>query len=207
MIVKAWSENFDFSKEILQTIPVWVKFPNLPLNCWGARSLSRISSRLGIPLYVDDCTTQLDRITYARVLIEMDITKELPKFIKVTDPSGREFSQRVAYDWVVEFCQSCRQIGHSCGKDEQQMQNNKVKQQKQRQDWLPKERSNDKVDQQISVPVKSNQMVMTKEITSKTDDSNARIDCGEGEQSWTKAIGKSIARSKEKMGEDAIKYH
>ncbi|XP_075092379.1 uncharacterized protein LOC142172614 [Nicotiana tabacum] len=134
MIVKAWLENFDFSKEVLHTIPVWVKFPNLPLNCWGARSLRRISSGLGIPFYADACTTQLDRITYARVLIEMNVTKELPKFIKVTYPNGREFSQRVAYDWVPEFCH----IGHKCGKDEQQMQKNKVKQQKQRQEWQPK---------------------------------------------------------------------
>ncbi|XP_075087806.1 uncharacterized protein LOC142169792 [Nicotiana tabacum] len=66
-----WSADFDFNKEVLQIIPVWVKYPNLPLNCWGAKSLSRISSGLGIPLYADACTAQLDRISYARVLIEI----------------------------------------------------------------------------------------------------------------------------------------
>ncbi|XP_016496576.1 uncharacterized protein LOC107815508 [Nicotiana tabacum] len=99
IIVKMWSADFDFNKEVLQTIPISVKYPNLPLNCWGKRSLSRISSGLGIPLYADACTTQVDRISYARVLVEMDVTKELPRSIKVTDPNGKEFMQEITYDW------------------------------------------------------------------------------------------------------------
>ncbi|XP_070013814.1 uncharacterized protein [Nicotiana sylvestris] len=94
-----WSADFDFNKEVLQTIPISVKYPNLPLNCWGKRSLSRISSGLGIPLYADACTTQVDRISYARVLVEMDVTKELPRSIKVTDPNGKEFMQEITYVW------------------------------------------------------------------------------------------------------------
>ncbi|XP_070049132.1 uncharacterized protein [Nicotiana tomentosiformis] len=109
IIVKMWSANFDFNKEVLQTILVWVKYPNLLLNCWENRSLSRISSGLRIPLYVDACTTQVDRISYARVLVEMDVTKELPRSIKVTDPNGREFIQEIAYDWVPEFYTKCMQ--------------------------------------------------------------------------------------------------
>ncbi|XP_019250907.1 PREDICTED: uncharacterized protein LOC109229810 [Nicotiana attenuata] len=177
-----------------------VRFNSMADRDEGARSLSRISSGLGIPLYADACTTQLDRITYARVLIKMDITRELPKSIRVTDPNGRVFNQSVAYDWMPEFCQSCRQIGHSCGKDEQQMQKTKIKQQKQRQEWMPKERSNDKIDQ--SIAVKNNQQA--KGTTSTKENSNAKIDSEKGELNWTKATGKSIARNKEKMEEDAI---
>ncbi|WMV45435.1 hypothetical protein MTR67_038820 [Solanum verrucosum] len=32
IIVKKWTPDFDFTKEVMQTIPIWVKFPNLPLN-------------------------------------------------------------------------------------------------------------------------------------------------------------------------------
>ncbi|XP_009769130.1 uncharacterized protein LOC107815188 [Nicotiana tabacum] len=98
IIVKIWSADFDFNKEVLQTIPVWVKYTNLPLNCWENRSLSRISSGLGIHLYADACSTQVDRISYVGVLVEMDVTKELPRFIKVTDPNGREFIHEITYD-------------------------------------------------------------------------------------------------------------
>ncbi|KAH0685680.1 hypothetical protein KY290_017198 [Solanum tuberosum] len=89
IIVKVWSLEFDFNKEVLQTVPIWVKYPNLPLCCWSMDSLSRISSGLGEPLYADECTAKVDRILFARVLIEMDVAKELPRKLKVEDPSGR----------------------------------------------------------------------------------------------------------------------
>lgn len=33
VITRAWTGNFDFNEEVLKTIPLWVKLPNLPLNC------------------------------------------------------------------------------------------------------------------------------------------------------------------------------
>lgn len=33
MILKVWSPEFDFNSEILQTTPLWVRFPNLSLSC------------------------------------------------------------------------------------------------------------------------------------------------------------------------------
>ncbi|XP_021769725.1 uncharacterized protein LOC110733967 [Chenopodium quinoa] len=45
-IIKAWNANFDFHSEILRSIPIWVKLPNLPLNCWSVNTLSRIGSTL-----------------------------------------------------------------------------------------------------------------------------------------------------------------
>ncbi|XP_075112274.1 uncharacterized protein LOC142182167 [Nicotiana tabacum] len=110
--MKVWTADFDFNKEVLQIIPIWVRLPNLPLNCWGAKSLSRINSILGVPLYADAFTTQLDRISYARVLIEVDVTKELPKVMKVTYPNGRVFVQEMTYDWVPVVCTTCMQVGH-----------------------------------------------------------------------------------------------
>lgn len=42
IIVKVWSADLDFNKAVLQIVPVWVKYPNLPLNCWSMDSLSRV---------------------------------------------------------------------------------------------------------------------------------------------------------------------
>ncbi|KAK6773868.1 hypothetical protein RDI58_029107 [Solanum bulbocastanum] len=78
IIVKVWSPEFDFNKEVLQTIPIW-----------SMDSLSRINSGLGEALYADECTTKVDRISFARVLIEMDVARELPRKLKVEDPNGR----------------------------------------------------------------------------------------------------------------------
>ncbi|XP_019224865.1 PREDICTED: uncharacterized protein LOC109206499 [Nicotiana attenuata] len=50
------------------------------------KALSKIGSALGNPVYADDCTTGTVRISYARMLIEMDITKPLPRRVKIQDP-------------------------------------------------------------------------------------------------------------------------
>nr|XP_016506018.1 PREDICTED: uncharacterized protein LOC107823827 [Nicotiana tabacum] len=189
IIVKVWSGDFDFNKEVLQTIAVWVKYPNLPLNYWGNRALSRISSGLGVPLYADTCTTQVDRVSYARVLVEMDVTKELPKSIKVTDPNGREFVQEVAYDLVSEFCIKCMQVGHQCRMVEQPKMRNKST--KQKQEWQPK------VIPKAKEPVVMEQSQGRVISNEKNVSSNASIS-GIEEQKWQTVIGKSAAR-KSKM--------
>ncbi|XP_075092189.1 uncharacterized protein LOC142172463 [Nicotiana tabacum] len=114
IIVKAWSPNFDFDIEVLQTIPIWVKLPNLPLNCWSMDSVSRIGNGLGIPIYSDECTTKVERISYARLLVEMDVIKDMLRVIKVMDPTGKVFEQQVAYDWIPKYCHTCLQVGHVC---------------------------------------------------------------------------------------------
>ncbi|KAH0660431.1 hypothetical protein KY290_027262 [Solanum tuberosum] len=35
VIMKPWLPEFNFKEEILTTIPLWIKLPNLPLNCWN----------------------------------------------------------------------------------------------------------------------------------------------------------------------------
>ncbi|KAH0709217.1 hypothetical protein KY284_010644 [Solanum tuberosum] len=114
IIVKVWSPEFYFNKEVLQTVPIWVKYPNLPLSCWSKDSLSRISSGLGEPLYADECTTKVDRISFARVLIEMNVDRELPRKLKIEDPNGWVFEQVVQYKWVPEYCAKCMQVGLKC---------------------------------------------------------------------------------------------
>ncbi|XP_009611511.1 uncharacterized protein [Nicotiana tomentosiformis] len=74
--------------------------------------LSRIGSVLGNPIYSDECTTRVDKISFARVLNEMDITVPLPLVIKVQDTAMRNFEQEVWYDWVPEYCEECLQVGH-----------------------------------------------------------------------------------------------
>ncbi|KAK6791911.1 hypothetical protein RDI58_010992 [Solanum bulbocastanum] len=100
IILKPWTVDFDFNKEFPTKIPLWVKFPKLPMSCWGKGSLSRIVSVIGIPIYADECSTKQTRISYARMLIEVNITHSLSAKIVVMDPNGNKFEQEVFYDWM-----------------------------------------------------------------------------------------------------------
>ena len=108
IVVKKWNANFDFKAEILR----WIRLPNLPLHCWGEETLSRIVSALGVPVIADECTARQLKVSYARVLVEVNITKEFVKDIKVRDNTGREFTQRAIPEWRPFFCQKCNKLGH-----------------------------------------------------------------------------------------------
>ena len=95
-------------------MPLWVNFPKLPLNCWRVGSLSRIASAIGVPLFADECTTKKTRISYARMLIEVNVTKVIPQQITFIDPNGRTFMQEVVMEWNPQYCDKCQKIGHQC---------------------------------------------------------------------------------------------
>ncbi|XP_019241976.1 PREDICTED: uncharacterized protein LOC109227676 [Nicotiana attenuata] len=114
IILKQWIADFDFEKEFPTEIPLWIRFPKLPLNCWGVNSLSRIASSIGTPMYADECTAKQLRVSYARMLIEVDMTKPLKDEIIVEDSNGKTFLQSVIYDWKPKFCEKCQIIGHDC---------------------------------------------------------------------------------------------
>ncbi|KAH0682372.1 hypothetical protein KY289_020124 [Solanum tuberosum] len=45
----------------------------------------RIASAIGIPMFADECTTKQMRISFARMLVEVDVTKPLPDKINDMD--------------------------------------------------------------------------------------------------------------------------
>ena len=67
-----------------------------------------------MPLFADECTTKQTRISYGRMLIEVDVTKAIPQQITVADPNGRTFVQEVVMEWKPQYCDKCQKIGHQC---------------------------------------------------------------------------------------------
>ncbi|XP_058757171.1 uncharacterized protein LOC131630409 [Vicia villosa] len=115
VLIKEWNPEFNLKKDLLRIIPIWVKLPKLPLQLWGASSLNKIGSAIGSPLVTDECTTHKLRVSYARILVEVDITKKLPDEIFIKDNYGVRRKQEIEYEWRPKFCDRCQQMGHQCG--------------------------------------------------------------------------------------------
>ncbi|KAJ6868613.1 hypothetical protein NC651_033633 [Populus alba x Populus x berolinensis] len=115
LLLQPMSEYFDFSAENMTKVPVWVRFPNLPLKCWSIQGLSKIASVLGKPLQSDKFTATMERLSFARVLIELDLLDELPSSIPICLPNGTTLNQSVVYETLPKFCKHCRVLGHSTG--------------------------------------------------------------------------------------------
>ncbi|KAL9357189.1 hypothetical protein Peur_050442 [Populus x canadensis] len=59
------------------------------------------------------------KLSYARVLIEVDLLGTLPDLISVQLPNGSTLGQQVIYESLPRFCKNCASMGHftsSCKK-------------------------------------------------------------------------------------------
>ncbi|CAK8578454.1 unnamed protein product [Lathyrus sativus] len=120
MMVRDWKPDFSLNKYMLRTIPLWVKLPQLPLHLWGARSLSKIGSAIGTPLVTDECTSNKLRMSYARILVEIDITQDLKSDIMIRDKKGDRLKQPIEYEWKPLYHRRCHKVGHNCEKPAKQ---------------------------------------------------------------------------------------
>lgn len=84
---------------MLRTIPIWVKLPKLPLKLWSAKSLGKIGSAIGNPLFTHECTSGKLHVTYAHTLIEVDVTQKLCEEVTIKDHDGQFQQQSVEYEW------------------------------------------------------------------------------------------------------------
>ncbi|XP_062119332.1 uncharacterized protein LOC133833090 [Humulus lupulus] len=134
LIMKAWDPDVKFTREQMWKVPVWVQLRQLDLNYWGERSMGKIVSTLGRMIKQDQATMNRDKLEFAQVLIEMDISKGFPNSIKFEDEKGSLVYLEVSYEWKPEKCATCNGIGHTsnvCKKAKVVEQMKKI--------WKPKE--------------------------------------------------------------------
>lgn len=112
LILKHMQPLFEFGACTASVIPTWILLPGLPIDLWNSKVLDKICSRVGVPLCTDRMTGLKERISYARVLVEVDIAKELVGEIPIKLPGGKLRMQDVIYENLPKFCTHCRIMGH-----------------------------------------------------------------------------------------------
>jgi hypothetical protein len=60
-------------------------------------------------------TATKERVSYAQVLVEIDLLANLRSSVNVTLPNGNPLIQRVIYETLPKFCKHCKVLGHSTG--------------------------------------------------------------------------------------------
>lgn len=113
LVLRQMTRFFDFSSAEMSRVPVWVKFPSLPLCCWSPVCLSQIASVIGKPIQCDQLTSNLGRMSYARVLVEIDLLEELRHNVKISLPEGSTLLQKIVYETLPKYCNFCHVLGHT----------------------------------------------------------------------------------------------
>ncbi|KAK1307315.1 hypothetical protein QJS10_CPA10g01534 [Acorus calamus] len=112
IVLRRWNRGMRLEIERLETIPLWIRFPALPLHMWGTRLISKLASAVGKPLYMDTATASRSRVDFARVCVEISAQSELPSSILYREESiWKEIP--VDYEWKPSPCPQCRTFGHS----------------------------------------------------------------------------------------------
>ncbi|GKV47886.1 hypothetical protein SLEP1_g54739 [Rubroshorea leprosula] len=100
--------------------------------------IRKLASYVGVPIATDALTAKRQRVAYARMLVEMEITDTLPRVVPIIGPKG-VFQQPVVFEWEPIRCGKCRNLGHEerkCTAKEKKV-------------WVPKKLAEEQVVNQI----------------------------------------------------------
>ncbi|GJR16018.1 zinc knuckle CX2CX4HX4C containing protein [Tanacetum coccineum] len=116
MFVQKWKVGMVLDKAEPSKLPIWVKILNVPMEAWSVKGISALASSLGKPIIMDEMTAKMcakgeGRLSFARVLIEIDAGKKLKQEIEVVYKGNKchdKFTKtiKVEYAWkpnVVDY--------------------------------------------------------------------------------------------------------
>lgn len=104
LLLRTLPKDICFQEEDYSVVPIWVQLPSLPPQCLNTRAIRKIASTIGKPICVDNITLERKRISYARVLIEVDTSVEPIEAFEVKLPSGITYKQYAYYENLPKFC-------------------------------------------------------------------------------------------------------
>lgn len=116
LVLCAWGKSVGVER--IHSMPLWVKFSNIPDYYWTEKGLSHLASAVGLPVCADKLTAQLNPLAFARMCVTYSYGAPLPEKITVAslDPiSGEKVTTdvQVSYPLRPLSCDGCKSLGHS----------------------------------------------------------------------------------------------
>ncbi|KAJ4842083.1 hypothetical protein Tsubulata_009435 [Turnera subulata] len=111
LMVRRWQPCFDPDEAVIDKAIVWIQLPKLYHEFYDRDILLRIARRAGRPIKVDEVTLKSSRGKYARVCVEVDLTKPLVSKFRL-----KRRVWRVVYEGLDTVCFMCGHYGHTLDK-------------------------------------------------------------------------------------------
>lgn len=108
LVVKEWVPNFDPLTGKTETVIVWVRFSCLSAKYYDYKFLMRVGGKIGRAINIDTATSLVSRAMFARICVEVDITK--PLLSKFT---LRRKVRGIVYEGLHLICFKCGMYGHN----------------------------------------------------------------------------------------------
>jgi hypothetical protein len=107
-----WTKDFKYQTQKQTHVSLWIRLVELPQEYWRERTLKEIASAVGTPIDIDGPTRNRTFGHYARILVDIDLSKKLYDEILV-EREDFAFKVEVQYERMPLFCQHCHSIGHN----------------------------------------------------------------------------------------------
>lgn len=111
-MLSKWCPIVDMEQEEVKIIPLWVIIKNVPPKYFSWKVLSAITSPLGSPKKLHPDTEACKSFEEAKVLVEVDLSKKLPKFFSFKSEKGGDTIVEFVYPWLPPRCTNCDKWGH-----------------------------------------------------------------------------------------------
>ncbi|XP_050229218.1 uncharacterized protein LOC126678358 [Mercurialis annua] len=107
LAVKSWDEEFNCSADSIQSVHAWIRLPGMPIHYYNKKVLRYIGEMVGKVVKIDYCTELAERGKFARIAVEVDLTKPLVSQFKIDG-----IMQKVEYECMPRICFHCGKFGH-----------------------------------------------------------------------------------------------
>ena len=134
LIVRKWVPGLAELQFKMVKLPLWIHLHKVPLELFTQKGLSYIASGIGSPMYMDKITASQQRLSFAKICVEVEPARPISRSIEVVMKDGSSVSIIVEVPWYPLRCPFCAIFGHgdkTCPKK----QDNVVPVQK----WIPRQ--------------------------------------------------------------------
>ncbi|KAJ8750927.1 hypothetical protein K2173_016108 [Erythroxylum novogranatense] len=108
LTVQRWQPLFNHLTADISSTAVWISLPGLPIEFFNQQTLTDAGKRLGRMVKIDGHTDESSRGKYARICVEIDLTKPL-----VSEVTIGPITQIVEYEGLDDICFLCGVYGHA----------------------------------------------------------------------------------------------
>ncbi|CAN1139820.1 hypothetical protein LINPERHAP2_LOCUS11515 [Linum perenne] len=108
VISEPWRPYFEPGSSPISKLRIWVRLPNLPLECYDDFILTSIGNIIGKTVHIDRTTLNGRRGNYARICVEIDISEKLKSKYRLW-----RRVRRMEYEGLHVICFNCGIYGHS----------------------------------------------------------------------------------------------
>lgn len=114
MVLSKWSPVVEEEEEEeIKVVPMWITMKNVPHRMFSWKGLGFIASAVGKPKRLHPDTILCTSFEEAKVFVEADMTKELPKSHRFKSKLGVDAEVDFIYPWLPDKCSICTKWGHT----------------------------------------------------------------------------------------------